>query len=27
LGAERLYWSIKPSFVRMLTKKTGKELS
>ena len=27
LGAERLYWSIKPSFVRMLTKKTGRELS
>jgi hypothetical protein len=23
LGAERLYWSIKPSFVKMLTKKTA----
>jgi len=23
LGTERLYWSIKPSFVKMLTKKTA----
>jgi hypothetical protein len=27
LGAERLYWSMKPPFVKMLSKRRGSELS